>query len=393
MIFRITHIAYGELRDGTVTIDAVEDIFGIQNTAFVSPPESGWVNPLGAPAAPAAQRLWEVPYFLLNAALIPLGRYAAALAARGDATSKTFQVWNDHGSFVEDIELADFTPIGTLVADYLDMTHATDTTGFVIHNLLDVSDIESVSDEDWKAGKLLALIDDELIAIKTVTNPGDGTMTLSNGIRGVLDTVRKTHAAGAVVWILAGGLQMTELSPNPADVTIDSKLLPENNFGVYPIGSASAVTLTLNSRFLRPYPPGNLRIGAGAWGVIPTTLSGDLVMTWADRNRLTETAMVAQDATVVTPETGQTDTIKIFVGGVLKQTVGALSTGYTYTAAQRAIDDPDFTKLVTVEIRSTRDGLDSMFFQTFTLQMLGDGSELLPGRYEFTTVDVGGLTV
>jgi hypothetical protein len=66
---------------------------------------------------------------------------------------------------------------------------------------------------------------------------------------------------------------------------------------------------------------------------------------------------------------------------------------YAYSAAQRGIDDPDFTKPVTIKLFSTAHTLDSYFAQTFTTVMSGPSGTLGPGRYEFGATTVGDLTV
>ena len=60
-IFRITRIAYGELIDGKITIDAVEDIFGIEDTAFVAPPVSGWAICWARRSRPWLRSWWKRP--------------------------------------------------------------------------------------------------------------------------------------------------------------------------------------------------------------------------------------------------------------------------------------------------------------------------------------------
>ena len=42
-------------------------------------------------------------------------------------------------------------------------------------------------------------------------------------------------------------------------------------------------------RFIRPYPPGNVKFNAAAY---PVATAGDLVITWATRNRKTQTALL-----------------------------------------------------------------------------------------------------
>ena len=91
-IFRITRIGYGELADGKITIDAVEDIFGINDTAFGAPPVSGCgESETSRPAYPDYQMAMESPYAFQqsNDERITVG------CVRGDAISKGFEKWAD----------------------------------------------------------------------------------------------------------------------------------------------------------------------------------------------------------------------------------------------------------------------------------------------------------
>jgi hypothetical protein len=165
----------------------------------------------------------------------------------------------------------------------------------------------------------------------------------------------------------------------PTDQTVHVKILPENNAGAMPIGSATALSLTTRSRYARPYPPANLRMQGAAYGTRFTRTIGDLVVTWSSRNRLTQIAaakFTLQDAADVAGESGQTFTAKVYVGGVLKHTTVVITTpeSYTYTALQRVADSTDGTLAVQVQIFSNANSLDSFFANTHTpVTMTGFG--------------------
>ena len=382
-IFRITRIAYGELTDGKITIDAVEDIFGIEDTAFVAPPISGWVNPLGAPLAPVAEELVEAPYHLLAMAGVTEGIYAMALAARGDGTSKSYQVWLNEGAgdFLS-TEIAGFAPIGLLAAKYAAATPATDPTGFslTVSGDVDLTFLASAnSAADLPNGANLLLIDQEIMSWQTVTANADGTFTISGIMRGVMDTVPVDHAAGATVWFFSNGSGLAKAVPYAADTTVQAKILPTNNFGTFPITSASYITLTTNSRYARPYPPGDLQMQAQAYGVRYTDTYGDLTVTWKSRNRLTQTAgatLIKQDAADIAGETGQTFTVKIVINGVTVRTVTGLTVEtYTYTAVDRVADASTTLQPVTIEVFSNANALASFMPNQLTAQMTGFGMD------------------
>jgi hypothetical protein len=380
LIYRITRIAWGELLDGKISIECVEDVFGISAAAFAPPPASGWVNPSGPPLAPIFQRLVEVPYSL---ALVgqTAGILVYALCARQDGTPTDFQVWqNVSGTYSETNDLAAFCPVGILTAAYNAATPARDATGFTVGPTgADLTLPASTDNAGLFAGANLALIDDEIISWKTKTVNGDGSITFSDVLRGVLDTVPADHAQGALVWFFSLAEGLTQTNVYPADQTVQAKLLPVNNKGTYPLASAAAVSVATRSRYLRPFAPGNLRIQGNGYGVRPPSVTGDLTFTWSSRNRLTQTAnqtLVLQDAGDIAGESGQTFSVEIWLGGALKRRVDAIAVEtYTYTHAQYLLDDPTATLAPTLKVFSHTGaaapaGLDSFEPQLFTTAML-----------------------
>jgi hypothetical protein len=205
-VFRITRIAYGELTDGKITIDAAEDIFGINDTAFVAPPSSGWINPNAAPAAPDFQLAIESPYAISTSSdeRISVG------CVRGDGISKGFEVFADEtggSSYSSYGSIAGFMPSGLLTALYPASTAATDMTGFTIGTGRDLDSLVGTDATGLGNGKLLLLFPDtgEFCAWENVTDNGDGTWTISGVLRGLFDTVPADHASGHRVLFLETG--------------------------------------------------------------------------------------------------------------------------------------------------------------------------------------------
>lgn|GEM_PF-837044 len=387
-VFRITRIGYGDLIDGKISMDVVEDIFGINSVAFVSPPSSGWINPVGAPLADTADHLEEMPYHIQTAESLGAGIFAMAMAARNIATAaNNFQIWRDTGAgFADTGTFGDFCPSGLLAGSYKAGTPALDSTGFTITAAsgIDLNLLDGVTSSDVFNGKNLALIENEIVSWQTPTANPDGSYTFGPVLRGVMDTVPADHPAGARVWFFSAGVALANPGPPPtADLTINDRLLPENSSGVLPVTSASTTSVTTRSRTLRPYPPGDLCMQAQPYATRFTTVTGDLVVTWTSRNRLTQTAagpLVAQDHADITPEVGTTYSVRISVGGSVIRTVTGISAEtYTYTAAQRVTDDPDGTKGVLLEVFSNANSLDSYMPNPLSTLMTGFGEDF--GNY------------
>jgi hypothetical protein len=351
MTCRVTRISYGGLTDATISIDAVEDIFGLTSTAYAPPPPSEWTDTNFTPQPLAFQRLEEAPYQLVGSA----DRYVMTLGTRAGVVETGYQVWTDRNSggtnYSQSEDIPAFTPSATLVSTYPKTTSAIDNTGFVVQGGKDMFDLASATDADWNAGKNILLVDGELIAWKTVTDNGDGTYTIAGLMRAVLDTIPADHAAGARVWFLTEGVGLTDDSPYGADLTLNAKLLTYTPTKTLTLADVSAVSITTSSRAQKPYAPGLIRVNTLAW---PTTTTGDATMTWAHRNRVTQATaetVLSQDAASVAAGPEGNYTVEVRVGGVLKQTFSAVTgTSQAYTAAQRLADDTDGTKVVAMRV-------------------------------------------
>lgn len=373
-VFRIIRIGYGEVAAGKITIDAVEDIFGLNFTVYDAPPPSGWINPSGAPTVPPFERLEEVPLQLAPSAAI----YAMTLVARAEGTDQKYLVYQPvSGTDTETNENTGFTPIGLLEGPYLAATPALDTTGFKLQaHGIDLDLLVNTDAGGLVLGTNLALIDEEFVSWETATVNSDGTISIAGVLRGVLDTVPADHTSGAVVVFVTDGSGLTQPAPYGSDQTVQAKLLPENNFGTFPLSSASYASVTTRSRFARPYPPGNVREQSAGYGIRYTTTIGDVIISWSSRNRLTQAAagvMVHQDQGAITGEAGQVFKVVVVIGGSTIRTVNPATSPFTYAVTDRISDGGSGP--VTLEIYSNANSLDSFQAQVVTFRMTGFGLE------------------
>lgn len=206
-IYRVIKISYGELTDGKIKIDAVEDIFGLNDAAFDSPPETGWDNPGNAvPSLPAGQVAIESPF-----AFNPTTEERILVGgARGDSVTTGFEAFSDESGSYEDIETVDgYLPSALLTADYPELTDAQDEIGFDVGTEHDLGDIEPTDDAGLAIGKLLLMFEDtgELCSYRDLVDNGDGTFHVNGIIRGAFDTVPKFHPLGTRVFFEIESLQ------------------------------------------------------------------------------------------------------------------------------------------------------------------------------------------
>jgi hypothetical protein len=353
MVLRVLKAEHGPITGGTVRLTCTQDVFAEPVISGVAAPTPvPWTPPGGEPQAATLARINEAPYWFVIQYLT--GEYSFLLAEFDDdsaaamvmavspqADSGSFSAVFDAGAgYDEDAGLSGvWCPGGTVTAA---MTSAATTL-----TVASPSDFQLV-----KVGQLL-FVDDEIMLVQGVSGY---TVTVA---RGVLDTVPQAHAAGAACFFAVSPLlPKTEYATGE---TVATKLLTQTVGASLDIDDAPAMSVTMASRFARPYPPGKVRVNGEAW---PASITGDLVLTWASRNRTQQTAyIVTQDEDSVTPEAGTTYNVRIYGENaqLLRTVTGITGTSYTYPEADEVADGGLNRRqtALTVARESERDGLVS----------------------------------
>lgn len=367
LVMRIAAIDGGTLTHGAISIDAVEDVFGLPAASYTAPQPPGWVDPVPAPSAASPRRLAEAPYWdiartmsaselaYLDATdcfLQTLGGRPAAGAINYEIHSKTSSAstYNERGQ-------GEFAPHAVLASEIGQAVTGTLT----YHSEVDI---------DLVAIGSYAYLNDEAVAI-TAINAAARTLTVN---RGVLDTVPVAHAAGSRVWF-ADGFQGIDPTEYAVGETVNARLLTVTGKGTLALASAPTDSLAMNRRQNRPYPPGNLRINGTAY---PFVVKGDLAIGWSHRDRLSQTvSLTAQSAGNIGPESGVTYTLRIYgESGSLRRTYSGLTgTSQTYTLANDEADSglgrPN--ALLRIELEANRSGVTSLQKHSVSFERAGYG--------------------
>lgn len=349
IVLRAGRVEEGESGDGRILITAVQDVFSLPSTSFVEPQPSAWTPPDRTPQPITTRRLIEAPYWDLvrsidqaNLALVPdTAGYLLTLAERPTGLSRDYDITTrvgPSGAFTTR-DTGAFTPTGTLAAE-LSITGTSAT-------------IEDGVDLDIVRAGTAALVDDEILRIDTI-DAATGEITFA---RGCLDTVRAAHASGARVWFFDEylGEDPTEYSDGN---TVHAQLLTNTGQGKLSAGLAGTDNITMDQRQFRPYPPGRLRVNDAAY---PASISGDLVVSWAHRDRITQADQLVDDSvSSIGPEDGVTYTLRIYDGESLVRTESEINgTSYTYESATEIGDGGPFDP-IRFTLHAVRDGLESL---------------------------------
>ncbi|WP_408004285.1 hypothetical protein [Zestomonas carbonaria] len=349
IVLRAGRIEDGTLSNGSITITALQDVFGLPASSFIPVPPNGYVPPDRTPQPILMRRLIEVPYRELagridpaNLALVPASSaWMAAVAVWPTSLSFSYNLATRLGGSGDFIErgAGDWCPTAQLVgALSISATSATLTGGI---------DLDRVT-----LGQA-ALLDDEIVrvdAIDLVT----GAITLG---RGCADTVPVAHAAGARVWFYDGfeGVDDTEYS---SGLSVQARLLTNTSMGQLNPNLAGTDTLALVGRQGRPYPPGRLLVNGASY---PAEVAGEVTVSCAHRDRLQQADQLI-DTTIgnIGPEAGVQYRFRFYSGNDLKRTIMQAGNSYTYPFALELSDGGPFVPLRVV--------VDAVRSDVFSLQ-------------------------
>jgi len=365
LVMRVANVRLGTIVDGVISINAVEDVFDAGSATYGAPATTIWTDPLAGEAEDAPHSaVGEIPYFLQRDATPRI----FGLAERPDNTHIAYDGAIDGDT---DALNADFAPTGTLSAGLSQLTETDyDTTGFDVAGMADADLIEAGSSTSIaNEGAGLALLGDpaslthEWIAFESVTDNEDGTVTLDNIWRGVLDTPPREHAAGTRVWFFSGTFApFFKALANGQSVRFEALTRTMRN-QLTP-ADATNNDLTIASRALRPLPPYYVRLGGSYTNEIYSG-SGDLVFTWREHARATMTQILKQSGTTTAAEAGVTYEVDIVDedGSTVVRTVTGLSSPtYTYTSADLTTDFGGALQTpLYFHFYSKRDGLRSLY--------------------------------
>ncbi len=374
LVMRVVRVSYGTLTDGRVRIECVEDIFGLPSASYVSPTPTSWVSPLTSPAPVPYRRLNEAPWWTVVKRVVgesttaqneldPQGGLLVACASRPSGDSLNVKLLTRQGSAAyAEVDTMGFTPNATLI-------NACDEQATVFS-------IGNGQDLDIVKLNTYAYLDNEIVAVKAI-NLVAGTITVD---RGVLDTVPAPHLASARIWF-ADAFEALVTEQYLSGESLQVKMLPATGLGRLAESAAPADSYTFAGRMIRPYPPGNVKVNNVMW---PTTILGQIALTWAHRDRMQQTVyLVTQSEGNIGPEAGVTYTVRFYNenNSLQKTLTGLTTTTWTYLSADEATDSGlgRINGKFKVEIEAVRAGYTSWQKQTRSVDRAGYG--LNYGKY------------
>jgi hypothetical protein len=305
VIMRVLAINNGTLTDGAITVELAEDVFGLPDSSYAEQQDNEWQEPDTGAGQIQLQQLQEAPYWEI---VQEIGQdeaeqldadvgFVGALATRESGLWTGYGIFSRVGSSeFEENGIGSFG-FGALLSAEL----AQPDTTLAIEDVRDITQLEP--------GQLLIVgtgRDAEWMQVLSV----DVDAPSIEVARGMLDTTPQVWPSGTRIWLGSEYLGQDQTERATGEL-VNVRLQARATGGKTPIGSAIQMDITMDQRYFRPYPPGNVLINGEPW---PSEIVGDgIVITWSHRDRIQQTAyLVEQDEGDIGPEPGTTYNVRVF---------------------------------------------------------------------------------
>lgn len=357
MVCRVASIVKGEFDDGTIDIEAVEDIFGVSSSMFaVTEDSEGYKDP-HAPLTPVPVKdavVIEASYHDVQTAVEPANLEAVTkLIDEGSAFTMTLVNKPSQATVRYDLYASKAEQEYNLVASDVYFTPAFK----LAHNVgidfteFRVDDIKNHPPEI--TSDMYLLVGNECMGIVSF-NYDEGKVTVK---RGILDTLPTYHSFGDTGYIISRA-SSSDTNSYPVGGTLRYKAVSEGINSVTSINDAIELPATLVGRAARPAPVNSVFINNKTY---PETIGvkDTISLRWANRNRKTvTTSNVYWGSASIEAEEGQTVNVRLKnpeTGDLLFEKKGITDTtiDITPTAAE------GWSKYVQIEIETERNKLTS----------------------------------
>ncbi len=361
LLMRVGPVEYGRPGRGAVRATIVEDVFALGTSQFSIPPTTDHSGGAENPQPAAFEYVFTLPFYAISnmigedaAAAIPYPTvYAGVLAGQPGSDTAAFVL---DGAVVDAVGTVSSQSLGTFIIS----SHATLLADITTEAVTVIPAFAGVTQGEGPSVGGFVIIGDsdlpesvvELAVVQSID--GDGYHLR----RGVLDTIPRAWDVGTEVWFVSE--KFTDTEARSVAEEVDYRIRPRTSRGTLRLGDAPLTELTMSDRSHLPTRPANVRFNGTLFSdEIDATPAADVVVTWATRNRLTETAQVLSwTSSGVTPEAGQTTTIEVWSENqiTLYTTISGI-VGGTYSLPFSAFDGKPYGVVI---VYSERDGFRSL---------------------------------
>lgn len=360
VICRVTNIDYGKIGSPEIVVALLEDIFSIDMAAAVTAPSTGWIDPSEEPAPLDRVRVITAPAYLTTRRLTAADSESLAypevlvniLAATSQRDAAFYQLMGQTTLPNGDTVAED---VGT--RPLLGVTQMTTALAAEATSVIPAFP-EVVGNQGPTVSGFLFIgnVSERIQEIALIESFSEAGWMLK---RGVLDTIPRAWPIGTTIWFFDIRNDIFDPDVHSEGEQVIYKLLTQTSKGKLAIADAPAVGTTLSARPHLPNRPANVKVGGTSFGAIDLTASSptSVAVTWSNRNRTMEEPVLAWTAPSMTPEPGQTTTIRVIArdGTVIATHSGITGDSFAVPVASfGAYFEAD------VQVVAVRDGLESL---------------------------------
>lgn len=244
-----------------------------------------------------------------------------------------------------------------------------------IDGVINSANLANIGLAGVRSGNILMFVDNEIMSFESFTDNLDGTYTLTNVHRALLDTTLVDHADNARVLIINNGAyynqspDLAKYIPDPASpsIGISSDTISEagTDVAIFP------TAITPYNRIARPLRPHNTKVNAVARSStpVPITVGASVTVTWATRSRYNVVALMLDAAEAAQMSGGNSQKHRVFHqvtgGGAITEIGGAAFTGNSATFTMPSVTLGAGSIYVQANILYSGAGADTLQLDSF----------------------------
>lgn len=301
-VYRVTNVDYASLTSNTITIEAVEDVFGFEDADYTYADIPVWTDPERTPQDVVYYKFIEYPYELVYS----LDTYIRAITAKPSNSVDYYCTWRDvNGTYNKTNRSMKWGMVANTAVglsetygdtpDTLEISVIGTDTRQLFEDKMSLIGAKP-STYTNKSSLNVMLVDNEFISYSDITTLPNGNLLVSGLVRGIYDTLPKTHTAYTKVYFLDYVLDVNGGSPVALEGQVSSEVLEittETTREAQDFDIDKATHYNTKRRTEAPSPMANLQFGANRGTVTEftynkpagTTYSEDIVTKFNVRNK------------------------------------------------------------------------------------------------------------
>ena len=303
LVMRVSDVDLGDFVSGEITIEAIEDVFGVGKTTYGANDTTSWTKPVTYPSGVQLFTYFEAPWEMNQSK----ESYVYAVAALPDTTTTKWNIWREKdSSWLNTNAMIKWTPTGTLLSTIAETGEVEDVVGFGIANKGGVLELAARNTESGisyaRSGARLLIVNNEIMGWGTITQLSDGNFKVSNIIRGTYDTVPAKHNAGDTVFFLDNSYFANVTTGGPVcaqGLTVSERynITTATAYSTEDFDNAKITALSTVRRAEMPIAPGRIRLTTHMVDSLSRTskAGGDIKFDWSNRNKYYAHGCVSQD--------------------------------------------------------------------------------------------------